>query len=449
LSRRLNAVDGAALVVSNVIGVGIFFTPGIVAQLVPNPLAIFGVWLAGGVLASIGASAYSELAARRPRAGGEYVYLREAFGPLAGFLTGWTSFVAGFSGAIAAGAVGMAAYLGRFIPAAVDPKPLFKIPLYVTSLDVPASKIIAILVIFAISGIHICGLGPGRLVQNALAGTKVAALVLLILLGVTLGSGSAKNLSIGGPVLPTNWLLALIPVLFTYSGWNAASYVAEEVRDPARNLPRALALGTGATVAVYLLLNFLYLYAMPAERLAGIIGGGDAVAESLFGPRAAGAVSALMLVALVSSISAMILAGPRVYYAMARDGLFFRSAADVHPRYHSPAKAIIAQAVWSGILVLSGTFQQLLTYTGFAIVLFGGAAVAALFVLRRAKKSEDLPFRTWGYPVAPAIFVMVSLAVVLNGFWLSPGPSAAGLLIIAAGVPLYLWARRGRAAARS
>jgi APA family basic amino acid/polyamine antiporter len=434
-----------------VIGVGIFTTPGIVAQMLPHSVAILSVWAAGGVLAFIGASAYAELAIRRPQSGGEYVYLREAFGPFAGFLTGWTSFVAGFSGAIAAGAVGLAAYLGRFIPAAGSTKPLFSLRFYVVNIGISPAKLVAVGAIFALAWVHIHGLGPGRLLQNSLAGIKVLALLALIAFGLGLGAGSMENLKAVEQIHPANWLLAFIPVLFTYSGWNAAAYVAEEVRNPAHNLPLALLLGTGATAGLYLLLNFLYLYALPPARLAGLVRGGDEVAQGLFGPGVARLITAVMLVALASSLSAMTLAGPRVYYAMARDGLFLSAAAAVHPRYHTPARSILAQAIWSGILVLSGTFEQLLIYTGFAIVLFGGAAVLSLFCLRRfdMRAPDESPpnperpaFKAWGYPVAPAIFVLVCLAVVVNGLWRSPGPTLAGLLIITAGTPIYFWSKR-------
>ena len=440
LERALGPVDAAALVISNVIGVGIFTTPGIVAGMVPHPLAFLAVWIAGGALACAGAFSYAELAVLRPRAGGEYVYLREAFGPLAAFMTGWTSFVAGFSGAIAAGAIGLAAYLGRFLPAAADPRPLFTFPLPFLPLEVSPRTITALAAIFGLSAIHARGLGPGRALQNLLAGLKVLSLLALIGLGFTFGAGSAANLAdTTGSFRPGGWLLALIPVMFTYSGWNAAAYVAEEVRDPDRTLPRALALGTGAVVIIYLLLNLLYVYALPVGRLAGEVQAGDTAAAALFGPRGAEFLTPLMLLAVAGGLSAMILAGPRVYFAMARDGLFPAVAARVHPRYRTPAAAIFAQAAWSGLLVLSGTFEQILLYTGFAIVLFSGVAVLALFVLRYTLPRERRAFRAWGYPVAPALFVMASFTMVANAVVASPRSSGAGMLLLAAGVPVYLW----------
>ena len=445
LVRRLGPLDGAAIVVSNVIGGGIFFVPALVAQGAPSPWAMLGVWLAGGLLAFAGAMAYAELAALRPYAGGEYVYLRAAYGPMAAFLTGWTSFVAGFSGAIAASAVAMAGILGRFIPVAADTTPLVSIPLAFVSLTVSPRAVVALTAVAALSAIHIAGLGPGRIVQNLLAGFKVAALMAVVAFGFSLGHGTMANYSVGGDVAVTSWLFALIPVMFSYSGWNAAAYVSEEVRDPGRNVPRALALGTVTVAVVYMLLNMLYLYAMPIDELARQEANvGTVAVERLFGTGVAGAWAAASLVMIAASVSAMVLVGPRVYFAMARDGLFFKAATRVHTRFRTPVVAIVAQGVWSGLLVLSGTFDQLVQYTGFAVVLFAGIAVLALFVLRWKHPADVRPFSAWGYPVAPLFFVVASLLIVVNAIRESPGPSGAGLLIIGTGMPLYLVMRARR-----
>ena len=448
LVRGLGALDGASIIVSNVIGSGIFLVPALVAVWVPDVRAMLAAWLVGGGLAFAGAMAYAELAALRPRAGGEYVYLREAFGPAAGFLSGWTSFIAGFSGAIAAGAVGLASYLGRFVPAAGDTTPFASIPLGVVTLSFSPQTMIALTTVAALTAVHVMGLGPGRIVQNLLAGAKVAVLVALVALGFTIGDGSAAHFAAPGePVTPTLWLLALIPIMFSYSGWNAAAYVAEEIRDPGRNVPLAMAIGTTAVVVVYLLLNLLYLYALPLADFgaveARIV---DAAGERLFGPGFAAVLAAASVVMIAASVSAMVLAGPRVYYAMARDGQFFPAAARVHPRFRTPVAAIVAQSVWSSLLVLAGTFDQLLLYTGFAVVTFAGAAVAALFVLRRRDPSAARPFRAWGYPVVPGVFVAASAAMVVNAIWCEPAASGAGVLLIAAGLPLYLLFRRRAAA---
>jgi APA family basic amino acid/polyamine antiporter len=443
LDRRLGPVDAAAIVVSNVIGGGIFFAPIIVAGLVPSARGMLLVWLLGGLLAFAGAMAYAELAALRPRAGGEYVYLREAFGPLTGFLSGWTSFVAGFSGAIAASSVALAEYIGRFAPIAADATPLVTVPLPLVPIVVSPKAIVALAAIALITFVHLRGLGPGRLVQNTLAGIKVAAILVFLALGFGAGNGNAGQIAAGGAATAAGIVLALVPVMFTYSGWNAAAYVAEEVRSPGRNVPLALALGTVAVVLIYLGLNAIYLYAIPAAELSRVQGTlVDTVAERLFGFTVGNVIAAFTIVSIAASISAMVLAGPRVYFAMARDGLFAAPAARVHPRFRAPVSAIATQAVWSGILVLCGSLSQLVSYTGFAVVLFSGIAVAAVFVLRRREPDAPRPFRAWGYPVAPAVFVVASAVMVGNEIWRNPEPALAGIGIIGLGIPIYFWMTR-------
>ena len=447
LERRLGPFDAAAIILSNVIGGGIFFVPILVAGLVPHAIGMLGVWVLGGVLAFAGAMAYAELAALRPKSGGEYVYLREAFGPLAAFLTGWTSFVAGFSGAIAASALFLADAIGRFFPAAADRTPILSVPIPFLPLVLTNQTLMALAAIAALSFVHMRGLGPGRIVHNFLAGLKVSGILLFIALGLSLGSGEWSNLASSHEVTApgTGWLLALIPVMFSFSGWNAAAYVAEEIKDPGRNVPIALGLGTAAVVAIYVALNVLYLYAMPLADLA-VVGDGrltDTVAERLFGFVAGNVIAIFTIVSVAASISAMVLAGPRVYYAMARDGAFLPSVAQVHPRYRTPARAIWAQAGWSAVLVLSSTLSGLVNYTGFAIVLFSGIAVAALFVLRHRDPHAERPFKAWGYPFAPALFVAASAAMIVHRLWTEPSQTLYGLIIIGAGIPLYfLFARR-------
>jgi APA family basic amino acid/polyamine antiporter len=446
LDRRLGPLDAAAIVVSNVIGGGIFFVPIIVAQLIPDARGVLLIWLLGGALAFAGAMAYAELAALRPRAGGEYVYLHEAYGPLVAFLTGWTSFVAGFSGAIAASAVALAEYVGHFLPAAKDTTPLLTIPLPLMPLIVSRETLVALAVIAALTLAHIRGLGPGRLLQNVLAGAKVSALVVFLALGFSLGHGQAAHLVASGPPAAfgaASLLMALVPVMFTYSGWNAAAYVAEEVRHPERNVPRALGLGTAAVVLIYLGLNALYVYAVPVAELGHIQGTLiDTVAERLFGFTTSNLIAAFTIVSIAASISAMVIAGPRVYFAMARDGLFAARAGNVHPRFRAPTRAIVAQTIWSSVLVLSGSLSQLVSYTGFAIVLFSGVAVSTVFVLRRRHPEAIRPFRAWGYPWAPGVFVAASALIVVNEIVRNPAASATGLAVIAAGIPIYWWMKK-------
>ena len=447
LVRRLGPIDGASIIVSNVIGSGIFIVPALVAGWIPNVWLMLAAWGVGGMLAFAGAMAYAELAVLRPHAGGEYVYLREAFGPTIGFLTGWTSFIAGFSGAIAASAVGFATFVGQLFPMVTDSLPLFQVPLVFFSLTVSSQTLVALALIAVLTVIHVRGLGPGRLVQNILAISKVAVLVMLIVAGFSIGNGTTANFLVTNqPVSGELWLLALIPIMFSFSGWNAAAYLAGEIRDPERNVPLAMALGTVTVVVIFLCLNVLYVFAMPLHEIAAVdVRVIDAVAGRLLGPEVATSIAAASAVMIAASVSAMIMAGPRVYYAMARDGQFPAFAARVHPRYRTPSLAIAAQGVWASLLVLSGRFDQLVEYTGFAVVLFAGIAVASLFVLRRRHPNEPRPFRAWGYPVAPFIFAAASLLIVLNALWRSPATSGAGLLVILAGLPVYLLMRRARA----
>jgi len=449
LARRLGPFDAAAIIISNVIGGGIlFFSPGIAAN-VPNPWLFLATWIAGGALAFAGAMAYAELAVMRPKAGGEYVYLDAAFGRPAAFLTGWTSFVAGFSGAIASNAVIFAFYLGRFVPVASSNTPLLVVPLPWVPLTVSPQALVAIALIAMMAAIHVRGVGPGRIVGNVLAALKVTALVAFIAIGFSFGTGSLSNLTASaGSVSATSWLLAMVPVMFAYTGWNAASYVSEEIRDPERNVPRALAIGTSAVIAIYVFLNVLYLYVLPIGELAKVRGSVlDVIADKLLGARAGDIMGIVSLVSLAASISAMTIAGPRVYYAMARDGVFLASAARVHPRYRTPAMSIVAQSIWSTVLVLSGGADALIRYTGFAVILFAGVAVTSLFVLRSREPNAPRPFKALGYPIVPGIFAVVSFLIVANALYGDPKVSGAGVLIILAGLPVYLiFARRGKPA---
>lgn len=458
LERRLGPLDAAAIIVSNVIGGGILFTPPQVAAAVPNPWMFLSVWAAGGLLAFAGAMAYAELAALRPRAGGEYVYLRAAYGRLMAFLTGWTSFVAGFAGAMAASAVVFVLYLDRFVPGVANPTPFFTIPVPFLPLSFSRQTIVATAAVWLFAFVHIRGVGPGRVVGNVLATLKVTAFLVFIAVGFSIGAGSSENLQpTGATVGMAGWLFALIPVMFTYSGWNAAAYMAEEIRNPGRYVPLALGLGTIVVIAIYLLINALYLYVMPIGELAAVTGSVlDVVAERLLGVQAGHIMGVVSIISLAAGINAWTFAGPRVYYAMAKDGVFLAAAARVHPRYRTPAASIIAQAVWTTVLILTGSLDKLTTYVGFAITLFGGIAVAAVFVLRAREPEAERPFKALGYPIAPAVFTAASALIVGNALWtdlLRPliyggawGPAAAGILVIAAGLPIYFVFRSRRVA---
>jgi APA family basic amino acid/polyamine antiporter len=444
LERRLGPFDGAAIIVSNVIGGGILFLPPVIAASVPNGPAFLSTWIVGGLLAFAGAMAYSELAALRPRAGGEYVYLRDAYGLPAGFLTGWTSFVAGFSGAAAASAVGFTLYLDRFIPGSANSTPYFVIPIPYVPITFSPQTIIASAVVIAAALIHIRGVGPGRIVMNVLATLTTRALVLVIALGLTLGAGVPSNLQqSAGPVTFAGWMLAMIPMMFLYSGWNAAAYMAEEIKDPGRKVPIALLLGTLAVTVIYVLLNVLFLYVIPIGELATVKGSVlDVVADRLLGGRAGDVMGVVSLVSIAAGINAYTFAGPRVYFAMARDGAFFKSAARIHPRYKTPAVSIAAQAAFTILLVLTGSLDSLANYVGFSITLFLGLAVLAVFVLRRREPDAPRPFRALGYPVTPAIFVLASFAIVVNALVTDTRRTLIGAAVILSGIPLYYFLRR-------
>jgi basic amino acid/polyamine antiporter, APA family len=456
LERRLGPLDGAAIIVSNVIGGTILFAPPFMAGLVPNPWMYLGLWVAGGALAFAGAMAYAELAALRPKAGGEYVYLDAAYGRVAAFLTGWTSFVAGFAGAMAANAFFIPIYLARFIPGVDDQTPLLVVPIPFVPITISIHTLVSIASVWLLAFIHIRGVGPGRATMNVLAALKVTAFLLFILAGFAFGTGSFSNVTAAGSnVTAGNWLFAFIPVMLAFSGWNASAYVAEEIRDPGRNLPRSLAIGTLAVIAVYLGINLLYLFVFSVTELAALQGSVlDVVAERLLGSGAGHVMGIVSIVSLLASNSAMTFAGPRVYFAMARDNVFFKSAATIHPSYRTPAFAILAQTLWTTVLILTGSGNALITYTGFSITLFLGIAVFALFVLRRREPNAERPFKALGYPVAPAIFTIACFVILANALYndlVKPlmegtaiGPSAWGILVIGLGLPIYYFFARRR-----
>jgi basic amino acid/polyamine antiporter, APA family len=304
---------------------------------------------------------------------------------------------------------------------------------------------IAIAVVWLLAVVHIRGVGPGRVVSNALTVLKVVALLGFIALGLVMSGSVETPVTAGtaGTPTATGWLLGLIVVMFVYSGWNAAAYMAEEVKNPGRNLPLALALGTGAVTVIYLLINVLYLAVIPIEELVTVKGSVlDVAAERLLGVRAGDVMGMVSIIGLAASVNAMTFAGPRVYFAMARDGVFLPAAARVHPTYKTPHISIAGQALWATVLIMTGSLDALGNYVAFAITLFAGIAVAAVFVLRAREPNTPRPFKAVGYPLTPAIFVLFSAVMVANAIYREPRVTGIGLLLIAAGIPLYLWFRR-------
>jgi len=440
--RRLDAFDGAALIIATVIGAGIFTVPGLVASLTGSTTGFVGVWVLGGALALAGALTYAELASRYPAAGGEYVYLREAFGGLAAFLSGWTSFLAGFSGAIAASAVAVGVYAGRVFPAFTNaPSVMFHLgPL---PISVAPATLVALGVIVLFTIIAVRGIGAARVVTNLLAITLVLGIVAFVGAGSTATAATVAQRSVG-----QGWAgmaAALVPVMFTYSGWNAATYVANDFDEPARNVPRALWLGTIAVTVLYVALNVTYVRILSLGGLALSDGAaGDAAVAALFGGAGRLWLASLVMAALLSSVCAMIVTGPRIYLQMARDGALPRSFARVRARDGVPVGSILAQSAWSCVLVVTGTFEAIVTYTGVAIVLFSGAAVATIFVFRRRDVVPAPGYRLPGFPVVPAAFVAITILMLCATVQRQPRPALAGLVFIALGVPVYFWGNRQR-----
>jgi basic amino acid/polyamine antiporter, APA family len=448
LRRSFRIKDGVALIVSNVIGVGIFTTPAIIAKLVPDPSAMLALWVVGGCLALAGALSYAQLGRMWPAAGGEYIYLSRAYGPTAGFLSGWTSLVAGFSGAVASSAVGLVIYLGHYLPALTSDRVLFSVSFYIGAITISPRALTATVIIVLFAILHACNLGAGKITQNMLALGILAIIVVFCVLGFAWGSGSWSHFQATHvPMRPSSWLLALILIMFSYSGWNAASYISEEMYDTRRSIGPALMTGTCVIVALYLFINTLYLYAVPPGQMQTSVNIGEVAAGALFGAGRsfiAPVLSAFTIVALLGSISAMTIAGPRVYFAMSRDGAFLPSFSHTSPRFGTPALAIGLQAFWSVVLVATGGFEQLLNYTGFTILLCSGAAVAGLFVVRWNELRSNP--RLWLKMLAPAAFVIACAAIVINDVVGDPKTALRGVVLIAAGLPVFFWSRHRKPA---
>lgn len=432
------------LVIGNVIGVGIFTTTGFIADDLPNAGLILLVWVFGGILSLAGAISCAELGAAMPWAGGDYIYLREAYGPLFGFLTGWNSFFISFSGSIAALAVGFAEYLSFFFPGLSMRHEIVSANFFGFAWSLSYGHWVAIASTVVLTIINYLGVRSGSLVQNVLSIIKMGAIGGIVILGFAIGSGEADNfvpfLSTAGQAgVLSAFGLALIPALFAYNGWNATIYVAGEVKNPKRNVPLSLILGTLITTILYVIINLVYIYAVPIEKMRGVLGIAELASTALFGQRASSYISALVMISIFGCLNAMILTGPRIYYAMAKDHVFFRGAAKVHPRFRAPGTSIILQAIWSCLLVISGTFEQLLTYVMFAIILFSTLTVAAVFVLRRSRPAMERPYKAWGYPYVPAIFILSSLWILMNTLIRRPSESLIGLGIVLLGIPAYLY----------
>jgi basic amino acid/polyamine antiporter, APA family len=433
LERRLGLFPASNLVIGSMIGAGVFTTSGLLIRELGDPVLMLLLWLVGGILALCGALCYGALGASMPRAGGEYVYLGELYHPLLGFLTGWVSFFVGFSAPLAASSLGFSEYMAQAFPALVG-----------WGAPVVLKKLLAILVIAALAAVHLRGIELGARVQNWLTLGKVLLILALVVAGFTLGKGSMGHLGAGEPLPPgvAGWKtmgLSLMWIMFAYSGWNASAYIGSEIRDPERTLPRSLLVGTGLVILLYLGLNLLFVYAIPPQEMRGVIAVGGLAASRLFGRPFEALLSALIAFALLSAISALIVLGPRVYYAMAGDGYFFRFAARVHPVFRVPTWSIVLQCGLAAVMVASGTFDQILTYMGFCLGIFPIVAVLGVFKLRRLSGSA---IRIPGHPLPALAFAAGTGLTLVLAYLERPVESTIALVTVGLGVPAFFLFRR-------
>ncbi len=430
LKRQLGLFDSTMMVIGIVIGSGIFMTTGLMAEALPSASFILIAWALGGVVMLAGALTYAELGAAMPKAGGQYVYLREAYGPLPAFLFGWVAFIAYLTGTNAAIAVAIAEHMGSFFPTLSPGNIILDLGFY----NLSSGQLLALSIIFGLSLVNYLGVVLGKWVQNVLTILKIGSILVFALVGLFV----TTNVSIDYNLNPTGMSfgqvlmgmgVALIAVNWAVGGWDYVTLVSGEVKSPEKNLPRALMFGTLAIISLYILINLAYLKSMPISQIAGEVKIGEASARALFGNGIAGLFTVAVMLSMFGSLNGNILVGPRVTYAMAKDDLFFRQAADVHPKYRTPGNAIILQGIWAGILTLTGTFKELITLVVFVNFMLWIAASSTVFVLRKKQPDLHRPYKVWGYPWVPALFILFSLAVMVNTFFESPSQSLMGLAL--------------------
>ena len=434
LTRKLGLFPLTNIVIANMIGAGIFTTSGLLMQDLHNPMIMIILWVVGGTIAICGALSYGELGAAIPRAGGEYAFLSRLYHPTLGFLSGWVSFFVGFSAPIAASAIGFVAYMTRAFPE------ILRLGIFNESIEATIlRKLYAICVIVLFTAIHTRGLEFGANVQNVLTLLKVGLIVGLIFAGFVFGQGSWDHFSQGLDFQFgfEGWKvigLSLMWIMFAYSGWNASAYIGSEVKNPSKNLPRSLIVGTGIVILLYFCLNLIYVYAVAPPDMEGVISIAGLAAGNLFGQSFERILSIMISFALFSSLSAYIILGPRVYYSMAKDKHFFRFAQDVHKKFGVPAKSIILQGAIATVMVLFGTFDQLLTYMGFSLGIFPLLAVLGVFKERRLKLS---PYKMPGFPLAPVLYILAGIAILTLAFFQRPMESSIAIATVLVGIPVY------------
>jgi APA family basic amino acid/polyamine antiporter len=435
LTRAIGLRSAILFVVGSVIGSGIFLTTGGMASVIPSASLLIAAWVLGGVLAITGGLTYAEMGAMFPRSGGVYVFLKEAYGPLVAFLYGWAALFVVISGGIAAVAVGFATYLSYFLPGLTS----------VAIAGLSGTKLVAASVILLLGAINYTGVRSGNMVNVVTTTAKVAALASLPIMALV----AARTHPVFLPIVPAglerpmaSFGVAMIAVLWTYEAWYFITYAAGEIENPQRNLPRALFGGVALLILIYVMVNVAYLYALTIDEMKGTTRIAERAATALVGPVGATFVALTVVVSTFGNNAVAILAGSRLLFAMASDGVFLPVASRIHPRYRTPHVALIALTIWSALLALSGTYEQLFTYVMFASILFSVAAGAALFRLRRTMPDRPRPYRTWGYPIVPVVFIAGSAAFVLNTLVERPVESLAGLGLLALGLPAYwYWGR--------
>jgi len=431
LRRALGVWGAAAFVVTSMIGTGIFTVPAFVRAATGNGVAALGVWATGAVLALFGAFCYAELATRMPKAGGEYQYLSNVYGRPWGFVGGWITFFAGFAAPTAASSLAAVAYFSQLTPGWNPNTPL------IGELGVTQGSAIAALLPWLLAFAHSIGVRPSGRLQTTLAAMTVGAIVVFTVAGVSSGRGDWGGVTQGSQATGA-WWVSLIQVSFAYSGWNAAAYLAGEVTEPRRTLPRALIGGTLAVALLYIALNLLYFYALPAGSWQAEISVGRAAAEQLFGGSGGKLVSAIITVMIIGAISAWTASGPRVYYAMARDGLAPSIFGRLGKRSHAPIIAIFTQAAIASVMALTGAFGKLLLYVGSGLMLISALTVAAVYLVRRKSPSDPKThFSVPGYPFTPAVFILLVILSWIQTLREQPKPAVAALVTILAGVAVY------------
>ncbi len=452
LVRGLTLLDSVLLLASGIIGSSIFLTAKDIAGPLPQPILFLGVWVLGGVISLFGCVAFAELGSMFPDSGGQYIYLREAYGDLPAFLYGWMLFSVANGGSIAALAVAAAAYTGQVIPV------ISQEHVVVSALGITLTRahLVGLLLIVVLTYVNVVGLRWGALLQNVSTWTKFTAMAAFVTLGFAIGKGHWSNFSGHGVGLtmglaPGQFVsamgVALIAVFWAYDGWVYITWVAGEVKEPRRNVPLAMVLGILVVGVIYMAMNLTYVYAMPMSEVAKHETIAHAAAAALFSPRAAIWLSATIAISCFSAAATCTLSGARVYLAMAQDGVFFKRMAVIHPKWRTPAFSLIGQGIWAGVLTLSGRYDQLYTYVIYGMVLSYTLTVIALFILRWKRPDIPRPYRCAGYPWLPAIYVLVGTAWTLNTLITRPTEAFWGTAIVLIGVPGYLyWKRSGKKA---